>query len=177
MYLRSLMMKDEQGILEWMKDDSINRYFQFNPDDITSKSVRSYIEKSWSDANNKHYAVADDMDEYMGTISLKNIDSRHANAEYAVALRKSAIGTGAASYATAEILMKAFEEFKLHKVYLNVLTENTRAVRFYEKIGFIFEGEFKEHLFIRNAYRDLRWYRMTRDDFEGSSIRILLDKR
>jgi RimJ/RimL family protein N-acetyltransferase len=175
MYLRSLMMKDEQGILEWMKDESLNLYFQFNHDEVNSESVRNFIEKSWSDTNNKHYAVADDNDEYMGTISLKNIDHRHSNAEYAVAFRRSAIGTGAASYATAMILMKAFEEFKLHKVYLNVLTDNARAVRFYEKSGFIFEGEFKEHLFIRDAYRDLRWYKMTRNDFEISSIRKFLD--
>lgn len=41
---------------------------------------------------------------------------------------------------------------------LNVLSSNKRAISFYKKCGFIYEGKFKDHLFIDDRYQDLEWY-------------------
>lgn len=170
MFLRALEEKDADGMLEWMKDESISRFFRFCPDEISLESVLNFIRESHADKANRHYAIINEEDEYLGTISLKNIDNRNRNAEYAISLRKCSIGTGVASYASAELLHIAFHEFRLHKVYLNVLSDNTRAVKFYEKSGFILEGEFKEHLWIRNGYRNLKWYGLTKEDFKNSAL-------
>ena len=43
---------------------------------------------------------SDQDDEYLGTISLKNIDLKNKNAEYAISTRKKARGTGANQQAT-----------------------------------------------------------------------------
>lgn len=160
--LRKLETKDASGILEWMKDSEINRFFQFNPDSITEESVLEFIENSMTDKN-VNYAVVNDMDEYLGTISLKNINSKDKNAEYAVSFRKMSIGTGAAAFATKELLRIAFEELRLHKVYLNVLSDNERAIKFYNKMGFEYEGEFKDHLYIDGKFRNIKWYAIRRD--------------
>ena len=55
---------------------------------------------------------------------MKNIDLDNKKAEYAICVRKKAMGTGVAKEATLEILRIAFEEMGLNKVYLNVITEN-----------------------------------------------------
>ena len=157
MKLRVLELKDADGILEWMKDDEINRYFRFDPSKISRESVEGFINNSIGD-DNKHFAIAGDDDIYLGTVSLKVIDYINKNAEYAISLRKSAIGTGAAAFATREILKTAFCDLKLNKVYLNVLSSNTRAVNFYKKMGFIFEGTFKKHLYLREQFVDIEWY-------------------
>lgn len=162
--LRQLCLKDANGMLEWMKDNSINQYFRFNASEISEESVRKFIEKSQGDKDNKHYAVVDQEDIYLGTISLKNIDLINHNAEYSIALRKCAIGMGIAKSATEEILRIAFDELKLHRVYLNVLSDNTRAIKFYSKVGFQYEGEFKEHLSINGAYKNIKWYAITKMD-------------
>ena len=52
----------------------------------------------------------------------------------------------------------AFQELKLPKVYLNVLSENVRAQRFYEKWGFIQEGIAKDAVRIKESYKSLIWY-------------------
>ena len=145
-------------MLEWMKDTALTENFRFNSDNVTFDSVTAFIEAASIDEQNIHYAIADDNDEYLGTISLKSISHLDKNAEYAIALRKAAIGTGVAFNATKLIIDIAFKELKLNKVYLNVLAENTRAIKFYEKFGFIYEGEFKDHIFIRNKFRTLKWY-------------------
>lgn len=162
MKLRSLELKDAELMLEWMKDEEINQYFRFQSNTVTLDSAKDFITSSSSCESNKHYAIVDDKDFYLGTISLKNIDMNNLNAEYAIVLREAAIGKGIARDATIDILNKAFEDFKLKKVYLNVMADNVRAITFYEKMGFIFEGEFIEHLLIKGVYHNLKWYAIRR---------------
>lgn len=165
MILRKLAIRDSRKMLEWMMDPIISQSFRFDTTNIQIEQVIEFIEKSLIDNRNLHLAIADDNDEYLGTISLKNINLENYNAEYAIALRKKAIGTNIAQKATDTILYIAFFEIGLHKVYLNVLSENTRAIRFYEKYGFTFEGEFMSHLKINGEYKDLKWYGIFRTIF------------
>ena len=162
MRLRQLDLKDAELMLEWMKDKEITQFFKIESDTVTLDSVKDFILSSSLCEKNKHYAIVDNKDIYLGTISLKNIDTKNGNAEYAIALRKCAIGTEVAKQATVNILNKSFDQFKLHRVYLNVIADNVRAIKFYEKMGFVFEGEFKKHLLIDGIYRDLKWYAIMR---------------
>ena len=164
MKLRKILYKDIPFILEWMKDSNINKYFRFNPDNINEDSIRKFIDESNGDSFNFHYAITEDDDEYLGTISLKNINNIDKNAEYAIALRNKSIGTQIASVATKEILRIGFDDLKLAKVYLNVLSYNKRAIAFYEKMGFKYEGEFKNHVMIRQNLENLKWYAYYRGD-------------
>ena len=69
--------------------------------------------------------------------------------------------------ATQELIQYAFEELKLHKLYLNVLDENGRARKFYEKCGFVQEGIIKDAVRIKNNYKNLVLYGMIAEDDNG----------
>ena len=166
MKLRPLKKEDAPLMLEWMHDSDINRFFCFDAAGMDLDSVYQFIEKANRDnEKNKHFAIADDKDEYMGTISLKQIDDKNSHAEYAVSLRAKAQGKGYAKFATREILAFAFNELKLNKVYLNVLSYNTHAIRFYEKTGFKYEGEFLKHIRKNDEFHDIKWYAFFKEDF------------
>lgn len=120
------------------------------------------------DGKSIHFAVVDEKDEYQGTISLKNVDLTSLNAEFAISLRRSAQGKGIATQSVRELLNLAFNEFGLERVYLNVLSENKRAIHLYEKCGFAYEGEFRKHLFLRGEYKSLRWYSVLWEEREDS---------
>jgi diamine N-acetyltransferase len=156
--LRQLQLKDTDGMLEWMYNAELMENFRFDASKMTREKAEEFILQSHNDLIDKHYAIVSDEDEYLGTISLKNIDQESKNGEYAIALRKKVIGTGAAREATKLLLEKAFFHLELEKVYLNVLSENKRAIRFYEKYGFVKEGEFKKHVFSNGRLQDLCWY-------------------
>jgi len=158
MRLRILQEKDAPYMLEWMSDPELIKFFRFDAEKANSDNILAFINRSINDNQNKHFAVVDENDEYLGTISLKNIDYENKNAEYAISLRKKAIGKGFATSATKALLKIAFEELHLHKVYLNVLSENIRAIKFYEKFGFEYDGEFKEHLILNGNYKNIKWY-------------------
>lgn len=159
--LRRLEEKDAPLMLEWMHDNEINCNFQADFAASTMESALHFINSSFDDEN-QNFAFVDENNEYLGTISLKHISYENDSAEYAIVTRKKAQGTGAAMAATLEVLQYAFEELKLHKVYLNVLEENVRAQKLYEKCGFAYEGRAVDAVKINGAYRTLKWYGIVR---------------
>lgn len=158
--IRKLNEKDVDGMLEWMHDKSINCWFKTQFEQMSREQVKQFVYDSFNDKN-KNWAIVDNTDKYMGTISLKNISIEDKNAEYAIVTKKEAHGTGLAYEATKDIIEYAFENLKLHRVYLNVLEENKRANYFYKKCGFAYEGTSKEHIYIPDkGFCDLNWYAM-----------------
>lgn len=63
---------------------------------FTEEDIKKFIDNGNESSKNIHYACVDEEDNYLGTISLKNIDIRNKNAEYAISFCKFAHGTGAA---------------------------------------------------------------------------------
>ena len=164
MRLRQLNYTDIEGMLEWMHEPTIYQNFQADFSSYNSEKVKQFIANSFTESN-RHYACVNELDEYLGTVSLKNIDHNSQNAEYAISIRKSAHKTGVSYFATDEILKIAFYELNLEKVYLNVISKNTRAISFYEKYGFIYEGCFKKHILINETLEDLLWYRILKTEY------------
>ena len=167
MKLRKLKAKDAENMLSWMHDDNVNQFFATQFKNFDQQKVLRFIEESQTDGEQVHRACVNDEDEYLGTVSLKNIDFINKNAEYAISFCPRAHGTGAAKFATNQILQIAFHAFYLERVYLNVLSKNDRANAFYRKYGFVFEGTFKNHVFIGDELCDLNWYRMLKEEYNG----------
>lgn len=169
MKLRLLEKKDIPGMLEWMHDSEVNRFFRFDADNMTTEKAEEFIDKALEDASQKrsfHFAIVDDNDEYMGTISLKDIDWDAKTGEYAISLRRSAQGKGIGSMATKQLLEFAFSEIELNRVFLNVLEDNNNAIKLYEKAGFRYEGMFKNHICIRGNIKSLKWYGILKEEWE-----------
>ncbi len=153
-------------MLEWMKDENINRFFQFDSQEITEDTVKTFIDESKKSKESFHFAIVDKDDTYLGPVSLKNVNLVSKNAEYAISLRSKAQGIGAGKFATMEILKFAFKTLDLRRVYLNVLSENKHAITFYKKAGFICEGEFYHHICLRGTFQSLMWFRMMKEEYE-----------
>ena len=157
-YLRQLKIIDSKAMLKWMQNPDIVKYFSNDFSSLTIKNVEDFI-KNRNDNKNNNYAIINENDDYLGTISLKNIDFKNKKAEYAIVLGAESIGKGVSKDATDLILKEAFEKLKLHKVYLCVGEDNIRAIKFYEKYGFIKEGKSKEDILRKDGkYVDLIWY-------------------
>lgn len=166
--IRALEIKDCENMLEWMHDTKINRFYTDTIRQATKESVTAFIEASamqQKKGSAYHYAIVNDDDEYLGTISLKNVE-KIKGAEYAVSLRYSAQGKGIATWATNKILQMAFMELGLNRVYLNVLSDNFHASRFYEKNKFRYEGESKKCILIDGELKSLKWYAMLKEEYQ-----------
>lgn len=134
MKLRKLELKDAPLMLEWMHDPSVVEYLQADFASKTLEECDKFIEAAEKSSNDIHLAVADNHDEYMGTVSLKHI--QEDSAEFAIAVRKVAMGKGYAKYAMKEIIGIGFEQLGLRRIFWCVSPENKRAIRFYDKMGY-----------------------------------------
>lgn len=166
--IRKLEMRDLEPMYEWMHDESVTANLQTDFAHFTKEKVEKFIRDAMeqdNDSENVHYAIVDENDEYMGTISLKNINTKDKNAEYAIVTRKIAHGRGYAKQATKDIIRVGFEELGLEKIYLYVSVQNIAANKFYKKCGFVEEGIFRKHLMIQGKLEDICWYSILKNEF------------
>lgn len=133
MRLRKLEKKDAEYMLEWMHDEDVVQWMQADFASKTIKDCESFIENSQESDSDLNLAIVDDYDEYMGTVSLKHIDKVDKTAEFAVTVRKKAMGTGISKYGMEEIFRLGLEEMGLNEIYWCVSIDNKRAIKFYNK--------------------------------------------
>ncbi|UCZ55059.1 GNAT family N-acetyltransferase [Bacillus shivajii] len=83
-------------------------------------------------------------------LTVNKVDNR---ARYAVGLFAPSVwGRGLGTEITQLVLRYGFEELNLHRVDLRVLQYNKRAIKCYEKCGFIQEGVEREGALIEGKY-------------------------
>lgn len=154
-------MKDAEFMLAWMHDKSVVEKLQTDFENKSLEDCRAFIANSQND-NYIHLAIVDEQDTYMGTVSLKHITGD--TAEFAIAVRKVAMGKGYSIWAMKEIIRIAFEKYGVNAVYWCVAKDNLRALKFYDKNKFprVDKGEIK----IAGGYEQEQidsyiWYQVT----------------
>ncbi len=165
MRLRNLELKDATLMLEWMHDENVVGKLKGNFIEKTLADAESFIIASLNKEENIHLAIVSDEDEYMGTVSLKNVDGKSKSAEFGIAVRKSAMGRGYSWYGMNEIIRLAFEKYGLESVYWCVSRENERAVRFYDKHNFHEALDIPGTILKRyEELSNLKWYSVLKGD-------------
>ncbi len=170
MRLRNLKIKDAPLMLQWMHDPSVVGNLRGNFAEKSIEDCERFIGESVSETN-IHLAVVSDEDEYMGTVSLKNIENGYA--EFAITVRAQAMRRGYSWYAMREIIRQAFEIYGLSEVYWCVSRANERAVKFYDKHGFpetkdVPQGISKRYQGINN----LKWYLVNKETWLAKKKKV-----
>lgn len=172
MNLRKLKIEDAPFMLEWMHDDNITNNLSANFKDRTLLDCEKFIKESENVNTTLHMAIVSDEDEYIGTVSLKNIDSKIGNAEFAIVIRRTSMSRGYSWYGMVEIIRVAFEELSLNCVYWCVSERNKRACRFYEKHGFHEAIDISDEILSRyQGVDELKWYSvLSGDDYQNEAL-------
>jgi len=91
----------------------------------------------------------------VGEIRLDNLDYNDRRASMAVGIfDPELLGKGLGSESIHLVLQHAFTHLRLHRIGTRVLAYNTRAIRAYEKCGFVVEGREREAAFVNDAWHD-----------------------
>jgi len=146
-------------MLEWMHDRDVVHDLAADFATKTLADCEAFIDASQNSTSNLHLAITDAQDTYMGTVSLKHIHD--GLAEFAITVRKCAMGKGFSAFAMDSILKIGLQEMGLHSVYWCVRTENVRAVRFYDKNGYLRTDSVPEPLLRKYTPQQLAgfiWY-------------------
>lgn len=165
MRLRDLELKDAPLMLEWMHDPSVVEKLRGHFAEKKIEDCEAFIKAAEDKTKDIHLAIVSDEDEYMGTVSLKSIDRENSSAEFAITVRKAAMGRGYSWWGMEEIIRLAFEEYGLENVYWCVSRANERAVRFYDKHNFHETVDIPQTVLDRYKELDnLKWYSVLKGD-------------
>jgi RimJ/RimL family protein N-acetyltransferase len=122
-----------------MRDDEITRFFQ----------IRALGPDSLTMAIHEHATGR-----LIGTCAFSQLDGDNGSALFHITIgEKDTWGRGYGTEATQLMLDHAFGTLGLHRIALAVFEFNERAIRAYEKSGFVIEGRARESI-----WRDGRWW-------------------
>lgn len=92
----------------------------------------------------------------IGTLGLHRINWREREAELGIMIgEKKYWNQGYGGDAIRLLLRYGFNQLNLNRIFLRVHVSNPRAVRSYEKVGFVHEGRLREAHFHDGAYEDV----------------------
>jgi len=92
----------------------------------------------------------------IGNMGLFQFDHRVRSAEFGILIgEKSYWDKGYGTEATKLILKHGFETLNLNRIMLRVYDDNLRAIRCYEKAGFVVEGRMRDANYSEGVYRDI----------------------
>ncbi len=163
MRLRELEVRDIPRMKLWMEDERITSMYSSDFKALSDDEIRKFIIAGNMDSSNRHYAITSDEDEYMGTVSLMNIEN--GTAELTIVVIEDAMKRGYAWFGVEEVLKVAFNDLKLESVYWCVSLNNKRAIRFYDKHNFHQILDVPENVLSRYRNdKNLKWYSALKGD-------------
>jgi RimJ/RimL family protein N-acetyltransferase len=136
--LRLLQSSDLATTLRWRNQDHIREWF-FTPDVIAPAQHRAWFDQ-YRARDDDFVFIIEEMDtrRAIGQVALYHIDWAARRAEFGRLLigEADANGKGFARAATALLVAYALNELGLREVYLEVFTDNARAIAIYQQCGF-----------------------------------------
>lgn len=123
-----------------MKPDEIDRFFTARVLGIDSLTLAVHLR-----AKNR----------LIGSCAFSQLDADNGSALFHITIgEKDLWGRGYGTEATRLMLDHAFSTMGLHRVSLAVFSFNERAIRSYEKVGFVVEGRARDAIYREGRYWD-----------------------
>ena len=137
-----LSMRNDPSILKWMYSEHI----------IKLDEHLKFIKNLKNDKSNHYWLVRDSLGNYIGVISINKLHTENKNAYLGIYANPSLKTKGLGNILIDCLKYIAFSVFKLHTLKLEVFESNEKAIKFYERNGFIREGLLKEFVCINNLW-------------------------
>ncbi len=147
--------KDAPAIAAWDGDAVYNRLLSVEP--VLPPRLKDAREMLERPINGRFFpfgvrTLADD--KLIGFVILMNVNYAHGDAFVGIGMGDAEYrGKGYGTDAMKLVLRFAFQELNLHRVSLEAIAANARAIRSYEKCGFAQEGRTRNAEF-RDGVRD-----------------------
>jgi RimJ/RimL family protein N-acetyltransferase len=150
------------------RDPEIYRYLGADTRNI--KAITDEQAKAWVDNIASHPAawVIEHQGRAIGEILIDNFVEADQRAGLIIGvLDPTCLGKGLGTEAIKAVAEFCFDVLGLHKLSMRVLSFNTRAIRAYERVGFVREGLERESAFIGGVWYDDVIVGLLKRDFDA----------
>lgn len=125
------------------------------PFPLTEDDEKKFIESISAFKDNYSFAIETIEGAYIGGCGINTVDWKNSTCIIGIFIGdKEYWGKGYGSDAMRLLIRFIFEEMNLNRIQLNVYDFNKRAIKSYEKCGFVEEGRLRQSLFKKGRYHD-----------------------
>ncbi len=154
--LRTFVKDDTAITWKWRNQQAVQDHFSGHPYAVTREQEEDWFERSVLNNESQQVFAIEKLSDskLVGLTFLKNINKINLQAEFAILIDEQSSGHGYGTRACFKTLEYAFQQLKLHRVFLKVRVDNEPAIRLYETCGFKKEGELRDDVFKKDKFRN-----------------------
>lgn len=162
--IRPLLQKDSEKLFMWINDrDLVLFNAPYKP--IMEANHKAWFENLPHINNIKVFAICH-KDVLIGTCQLHSIDFVSRSAELQIRIGdNSHQNKGYGKLALKQLISFGFKDLNLNRIFLHVFTDNLRAIKVYQALGFELEGELREAVFVDNCYKNMFIMSILRNEY------------
>ena len=168
-YLRPVIIEDAAIIRKWHNDPELIRLARVGEKRTTLRQEKEDIETARKSGNQAYHLVLTKIDNTpIGFLRFNFIDKSSGNVWLRMIIgNRKAQGKGYAREALQCYIKWMFDKLGIHRITLECYSTNTRAIRFYRKMGFRKEGILREAVLLNGKYHDIISFGMIKKDFKN----------
>ena len=156
-----------QGWLQWVNDNSINKNLNSKQGGYTKKQLLAYIKKVKKRKEIMFAVRIKNNNEYLGNIKLNNIDYINKNCGYGLMMgNKKYAGYNYGILMLYKISEYAFNKLKMKKIFSPVFADNYSSIITHLKFGMKISGFFQNHFKKNKEFKDVFYFELKKDDFK-----------
>jgi RimJ/RimL family protein N-acetyltransferase len=170
--LRAIEREDLPRLHELLDDDLelMTRRSDEPPRPLTLAGLEQRFDETLEERDpTSMWFAAEVDDDLIGECGLQSIDHYRRSCQIGIALGREYWGKGLGQDAVRTLVDFAFRDLGMHRVGLEVLADDERAVGAYRKVGFVEEGRLRDHSWFEGGFHDALVMGILREDWGGPS--------
>jgi RimJ/RimL family protein N-acetyltransferase len=165
--LRWLTEADVPALFAIFGDPQVTRYWGFDilPDPAAATVLLADIHRQFHAGTLLQWGVETRDTGLSGTCTLAQFDERNRRAELGFALGRGYWGRGIMKAALPAVIDFAFDQLGLHRIFADTDPRNIPARRALERLGFVREGQLRQHYWVRGEPQDAVMFGLLRSEW------------
>jgi RimJ/RimL family protein N-acetyltransferase len=145
-----------RAFMRWYADPEVARLTRYQQGPLSPDEIQRFFYGRIMGADFLALAIhVRETDRLIGTCAFSQLDGDNGSTLFHITIGEhDAWGHGYGTEATALMVEHAFTRLSLHRVALSVFEFNVRAIRAYEKVGFVEEGRARQAIFRDGRFWD-----------------------
>lgn len=164
--IRQISHEDTNNIVRWRNHPNVLKNF-IDQQQITFESHEKWLATKVFTGEVIQFIIRDnETQKDIGSVFIRDIDMNHRHGEFGIFIGEDDFrGKGRGTEACQLICKYAFDKIGLERIYLRVLANNSGAIRSYQKVGFVAEGVFRNHVIVNGKKSDLMFMGLLKEEF------------
>lgn len=167
--LRKMLVGDSEDVYAYSHRADVTEYLTWtpHPDRAFTTDYLRYLGQRYNVGDYFNWAVVEKKSgRVVGSCGFTRFDYPNDAGEIGYVFNPEFGGQGYATEAVEEVIRFGFVALKLHRIEAKYLGGNDRSAMLLQRLGMTFEGERREAMLVKGAYRTVGTYAMLASEFQ-----------